>query len=455
MKKVLNFLFLTTLIISGLTQCGKSDDGNGNSNVDTPTVSTNEVINVTQTSAICGGNITSAGYDDVIAKGVCWSTSLNPTINDNCTNDGPGPDSFTSSITGLEAGTTYYVRAYATNNKGTGYGESRVFTTAENGGETTTLTVSPLSLNFESNASSGTITIQSNSLWAVVCSESWCSATPNTGNGDGTLMVSAIENENIEERTATITISSGETVQEVAVSQKGRIITLSISPESLDFEPEASSKSISVQCNGSWTVSCPASWCSVNPSSGSGNASLSVMVSANESSTYRTAVISVSAGAETRNISVSQHGVSWVIIDGHRAIDLGLPSGTKWADCNVNASSPSEYGGFYSFTATGSDWGGHWHRPTLSQIDELTNLCEWTWSTENGHNGFIVEGPNGNSIFLPAAGFSTGANSGTRGYYWSSEKYNSFRYALYFRQGNVFTNLCDPGDKYSVRLVAN
>lgn len=448
-------MFLATLIINSFTQCGKSDDENGNSNANTPIVSTKDVINITQTSAICGGDITSAGYGDIIVKGVCWSTAQNPTIDDNCTNDGSGSRPFTSNITGLEVGTTYYVRAYATNNKGTGYGESRSFTTAENGGETTTLIVSPLSLNFDSNASSGTISIQSNSLWAVVCSESWCSVTPNTGNGDGAFVVSAIENESIEERSATITISSGETIQQVAVTQNGCMITLSISPESLDFDSDASSVSVSVQCNSPWTISCPASWCSVSPSSGNGNASLSVSVLANESSTYRTAVISVSAGTETRNISVSQHGVSWVIIDGHRAIDLGLPSGTKWADCNVNANSPSEYGGFYSFTATGSDWGGRWHRPTLSQIDELTNLCEWKWSTENGHNGFIVEGPNGNSIFLPAAGFSTGANAGTRGYYWSSDKYNSFRYALYFRQGNVFTNLCDPGDKYSVRLVAN
>lgn len=448
-------MFLATLIINSFTQCGKSDDENGNSNADTPIVSTKDVINITQTSAICGGDITSAGYDDIVVKGVCWSTSPNPTIDDNYTSDGSGSGSFVSNITDLDASTTYYVRAYATNSKGTGYGESRSFTTAEDSNETPSINVSPSSLNFESSVASKTITIQSNTSWVVACPDSWCSVTPNNGNGDETLSVSVTENENIVERTTTITISSGEITEEVAVKQSGCLITLTVSPDNFDFDSEASSKSATIQCNAPWTVSCPASWCSVSPSSGSGNATLSVSVIANESPSYRTAVISVSAGNETRNISVSQQGVSWVIIDGHRAIDLGLPSGTKWADCNVNASSSSEYGGFYSFTATSSDWGGRWHRPTLAQIDELIDLCEWRWSTENGHNGFIVEGPNGNSIFLPAAGFSTGVNEGSRGYYWSSERFNNYRYALYFRKGNVMTNLCDPGDKYNVRLVVN
>ena len=94
-----------------------------------PTVTTNAVTNATQTTATCGGNVTSDGGTSVTARGVCWSTSQNPTIADSHTTDGTGTGVFTSYITGLSSNTTYYVRAYATNSEGTAYGEQRTFTT--------------------------------------------------------------------------------------------------------------------------------------------------------------------------------------------------------------------------------------------------------------------------------------------------------------------------------------
>ena len=97
-----------------------------------PTVTTNTVSNIAATSATCGGNVTSDGGATVTARGVCWSTSQNPTIADSHTTDGSGMGSFTTSITGLTPNTTYYVRAYATNSVGTGYGEQRSFTTGCN-----------------------------------------------------------------------------------------------------------------------------------------------------------------------------------------------------------------------------------------------------------------------------------------------------------------------------------
>ena len=93
-----------------------------------PTVTTNAVSNISATSATCGGNVTSDGNSAVTAKGVCWSTSQNPTITNNKTNDGQGLGAFTSNITGLTTATSYYVRAYATNSNGTSYGEQRSFT---------------------------------------------------------------------------------------------------------------------------------------------------------------------------------------------------------------------------------------------------------------------------------------------------------------------------------------
>ena len=136
--------------------------------------------------------------------------------------------------------------------------------------------------------------------------------------------------------------------------------------------------------------------------------------------------------------------------EGHTYVDLGLPSGTLWATCNVGASRPEEYGdyfawgeitpkneGFYSWSnykwcegsykkltkyctnssygrfdnksilepeddAAYMNWGPSWRMPTYDQTDELKDWCTWTWTTLNGVNGALATGPNGNTIFLPA-----------------------------------------------------
>ena len=143
-------------------------------------------------------------------------------------------------------------------------------------------------------------------------------------------------------------------------------------------------------------------------------------------------------------------------------IDLGLPSGTKWACCNVGASTPEGYGNYYAWGETqpksvydwdtyqyyngnldypdcwiniGSDiagtqydaatanWGSPWRMPTLTQIQELLNNCTSVWTSQNGVNGRKFTGPNGGTIFLPAAGYRLYdelRSLGSWGYYWSS-----------------------------------
>src|SRR5690606_8226 len=96
-----------------------------------PVLSTTAITDITQTTAKSGGNITSDGGATVTVRGVCWSTNQTPTISDNKTTDGTGAGNFVSSISGLTANTTYYVRAYATNSNGTAYGSAMSFTTQE------------------------------------------------------------------------------------------------------------------------------------------------------------------------------------------------------------------------------------------------------------------------------------------------------------------------------------
>ncbi len=249
-----------------------------------PTVITSEVIDITETTAVSGGNVTDDGGATVTARGICWSTSQNPTIDDNdgMTTDGNGTGTFTSDLVNLTANTTYYVRAYATNEKGTSYGDEMSFTTEEE-------------------------------------DEEGC-------------------------------------------------------------EPDGE-------------------------------------------------------------------------IAGYYYVDLGLPSGVKWATCNVGASSPEDYGDYFAwgetspkaeytwensvtfgeqmsdisgnaqYDAATANWGGSWRMPTNDEMQELVDHCEWEWTEVNGVNGSRVIGPNGSCIFLPAAGARGGSSlydDGDHGYYWSS-----------------------------------
>jgi len=115
-------------------------------------------------------------------------------------------------------------------------------------------------------------------------------------------------------------------------------------------------------------------------------------------------------------------------------INLGLPSGTQWRCCNEGASSPEAYGGYYTFGQVSS-------APTLDQMEEMLNNCSCEWTTQNGVDGWKFIGPNGGTIFLPAAGcvLDGELNSvGTCGYYWSSTPLNDdYSYELYFYFGGV------------------
>jgi hypothetical protein len=110
--------FVMMLVIIGCKKNKVDED-----TTQAPTVTTNDVTNITTTSATCGGNVTDDGGLEVTARGVCWSTSQNPTVIDACTVDGSGIGAYTTTLTGLRVNTVYYVRAYARNSVGISYGE--------------------------------------------------------------------------------------------------------------------------------------------------------------------------------------------------------------------------------------------------------------------------------------------------------------------------------------------
>jgi hypothetical protein len=119
-----------------------------------PQVTTGTVSNITATSAVCSGNVISDGGVAVTAKGFCWSTAQYPSISGSHSNEGSGVGSFNGSLTNLNIGTTYYVRAYATNSTGTVYGDQISFTT---GSGLPTVTTTTPTLNGNTATSGGNV----------------------------------------------------------------------------------------------------------------------------------------------------------------------------------------------------------------------------------------------------------------------------------------------------------
>jgi len=120
MKKI--FLLLAMGFM--LNSCGPQE--NPDPPTTKPTVTTGQIIGITATTATCSeNNVTTDGGSAVTARGVCWSTSQNPTTSNSKTTNGTGLGTYTSNITGLSPNTTYYVRAYATNSEGTAYGKDQ------------------------------------------------------------------------------------------------------------------------------------------------------------------------------------------------------------------------------------------------------------------------------------------------------------------------------------------
>lgn len=153
------------------------------------TLTTNSITNETQTTANCGGDITSSGGATVTDRGVCWSLNSNPTILDNFTRDGSGIGSFNSSITGLSSGTIYYVRAYATNKVGTSYGDNELCITLD--ATIPTLTTSSITSITNTTAISGG-NISSDGTSTIIARGVCWSTSPNpttantkTSNGSG------------------------------------------------------------------------------------------------------------------------------------------------------------------------------------------------------------------------------------------------------------------------------
>ena len=150
-----------------------------------PTVGTNAATSVTSTTASCGGNVTLDNGAAVTARGVCWSTSQNPTTSNSKTSDSSGTGIFTSTITGLTPNTTYYFKAYAINSVGTGYGTQFSFTTTAS---LPTVTTSTLTNITSTSATAGGVVVSDGGATVTSRGVCWGTSTLPTIN-DSKLVV--------------------------------------------------------------------------------------------------------------------------------------------------------------------------------------------------------------------------------------------------------------------------
>ena len=165
-----------------------------------PSLTTREILNITNTTATSGGSITYDWGSAISAKGVCWSTSPNPTISDSKTSDGTGTATFSSFLVSLSAGVTYYVRAYATNTTGTGYGNQQTFTTSLTSNtlpvittiSVTGITTTLATINAEVISQGGGTVTERGIVWNTSGNPTINNNTVTFGSGTGSYLVDLI-----------------------------------------------------------------------------------------------------------------------------------------------------------------------------------------------------------------------------------------------------------------------
>ena len=319
-----------------------TDDEEDEIVVELAVVTTLSVSEITETSAVVGCEVTSDGGAEVASRGVCWSIDSNPTIENDKTIDGEGVGSFQSVLSGLSQNTTYYVRAYATNSKGTAYGEEVTFKTLE-----------------EIIITLPTVT---------------------------TLSVSEI--------TETSAVVGGEVISDGGAEVTSRGICWSV-----DSNPTIENEK-TVEGGGMGSFQ-------------------SVLSNLSQNTTYYVRAYATNSEGTSYGEEVTFKTLEEIIddgisINGYEYVDLGLPSGLKWATHNIGAAAPNERGDYFAwgeintkaeftemnctsyglnmqdiagdpqYDAARANWGATWKVPSKKDFEELMNECTWEWMVING-----------------------------------------------------------------------
>lgn len=382
-----------------------------------------------------------------------------------------------------------------------------------------TLEIEPKNVNIRHDSSETSyIYVKTNRTFEINSKENWISASLLDV---GKIEIKCDKNNGKERTGCVIVeTTNGARKDSIRIRQQGFHPTLSASINELNFGAEKSEKKVAIESNTEWgifyipefiTIEIDTPYitiiCSENNSTDSRSDNLHIVTETGGNDIFIDIKIT-QEGKKTNTQAVYNYSPNVSsptgYLNGHGYVDLGLPSGTLWATYNIGASSPEGYGNYYAwgesttktnynwstyrycsgdynynlltkycndsfygsngFTdnlttlqsyddAATANWGQGWRMPTEKEIQELKEKCRWTWMSK----GYKVTGPNGNSIFLPAAGYRSDSSliyAGSRGHYWSSSlKTVDPRYACVYDFGSSYYDASDGALRRSGRSV--
>ena len=377
-----------------------------------PVVMTAEVTDVTGNSALCGGTVTDGGGLEITARGVCWSTSPNPTLSDSYTTDGTGTGSFTSSLTGLSTGTTYYVRAYATTAQATSYGEEPTFTTMSgiptvSTAEVTDITATTATCGGTIGTDGGLAITAHGVCWSTSHNLTLSDSHTTDGTGTGNF-------------TSSLTGLSASTTYYVRAYASNSLVTIYGGEQSFTTEAGGGSGSDHAYVDLGLPSGLLWATCNVGADNPEDYGDYFAWGETQPKDTYNWSTYQYCMGSEntlTKYCDNSDYGYNGFID-------------------NLTSLLPED-------EASTANWGSSdWRMPTAEEWHELFSCTVWYWTTQNGVYGHLFTAYNGSSLFLPAAGYRYDSSlyyAGSYGFYWSSSLVTDIPYDAWLLSTSVRT----------------
>jgi len=391
-----------------------------------PTVTTGEVTNIGQTTAQGSGNVTNDGGAEVTERGVCWSTSHNPTISGSHANSGTGVGGFTVSMTGLTANTKYYVRAYAKNSAGVAYGNEVDFTTSQSISAPTVTTSQVTNVTQTTATGGGNVTSDGGApvtergiCWSTSHNPTTSGSHASSGTGTGSFTV------NMTGLTPGITYY----VRAYATNSQGTSYGNEVSFTTLSSGGTHAYVDLGLPSGLLWAT------CNVGADSPEDYGDYFAWGETQPKSDYSWSTYQYCMGSYntfTKYCNNSSYGYN------------GFTDNLTTLQSSDDAAT--------------AQWGSGWRMPSQEEWQELYQNTAHVWTTQNGVNGRLFTASNGNSLFLPAAGSRSSSSlngAGSYGEYWSSSlhPFNPYDAWHLLFQDNVQMSHSDRRLGYSVRPV--